>query len=1316
MSRLAAALASLALLLATPLAGLDDRAITQFTVRTWGPEEGLPSASVAIQGIAQDRDGYLWVGTTEGLARFDGVRFRVFDKSNTPAFGENEIHALLPARGGGLWVALARGGLYRLRDGRVEPVASVTEKLRPHVELGEDDVMVSALDGIFHRLGGAWVPFGPTELAGQWVFGAERDDRGRTWFALRDGRTRIWDGGATTEAPLPPPGDVPDPVLLSRGADGSLVASTERRGVWRLPPGGDLEPLLATPPWKGERANVLPLADGDLWAAPPNAGIWRRRRGQESFERLPGLRGDRAVALFADRERTLWAGTWNGGLTQVLDGPFTVFTKRDGLASESGRTLLEASDGSIWFGATGGLATISPTGKVTNLELPPGLPKGASWVTSLLELAPDDLLVATSAGLYRWSRGRFLPFAGGAVPPTFVFSLLRDRTGGLWAAFVVDPQGRGPALHRLRGGRFEPVVGVTDPVFALLEGRDGRRWAGSLRGLFELADDGTARRLELPVAGEKDLVASLAEDARGDLWVGTLDRGLVRLEQGDPARAVHFTRARDGLFDDTAWAIVDDGLGHLWISCSKGVYRLALADVDAYLAGRAPRLRWRELGVDDGLVTRVFEGGNGNAGLRARDGRLWFVSMQGAAVVDPRRLPDLAPPPALLEEVRVDGARQEPGRALRLPAGRHRLELEYTAIHLRAPQKLRFRYRLVGLETAWHEAGALRRAEFPGLGRGDYRFEVQASLDGERWGEGAGLAVAVAPHFWQRTGFGVLVAVALVGLGVGLQRVRVARLRERAHELEGLVEFGRRIAGVLEPGELRRQLELALVERWGEVPWQIVARREGRPPLVSGHRPETERSPALGDVELGSLVDAAWLDGTPRRVNGRSGSGASPMPLAGRLSGSGLTLVAPLRSGTTTFGWVAVGPPRPPDRGAADRARAHLAGLATQVATALEGAWQAQEAVRWRELSEAREEWLHRDLLSRLAFAVVAREGLEAPATAQSVRQAIAGVLGEADPSLPRVAQAIEDLVGARVLERDPDGRLRVERSSWLLLPEIRAPLAEIARRGMQRVGAYLLGERLGAGGMGEVFRATNVHDGSAAAVKLLFAAQAADSAARRRLEREGEIVARLSHPNVVRLLARGEHEGRLYLAMELLAGMTLAERLRRGALAPREAAGVARQVALALAELHRHGVVHRDVKTANVMLEPDGRAVLLDLGLARGLGGSTLTQSLAVIGTLPYMAPERLAGGEADERADLWSLGVVVAESLLGRLPFGEGASTFQLALEIARLSAPPALDELPAAPPALRALLGDLLAPDPARRLASAAQAAERFAALEL
>ena len=1314
MSRLAAALVSLAFLLAAPLAGLDDRAITQFTVRGWGPEEGLPSASVAIQGIVQDRDGYLWVGTTEGLARFDGVRFRIFDKSNTPAFGENEIHALLPAESGGLWVALARGGLYRLRDGRAEPVAAVTEKLKPHFELGDGDVMVSALDGVFHLADGARAPFGPAELRGQWVLGAERDDRGRVWFALRDGRTRIWDGGATIEAPLPPPGRTSDPVLLIRSADGSLVASTGRRGVWRQAAGGELEPLIVAPPWRGERARVLPLADGDLWAAPPNDGIWRRRRGHEAFERLLGLRGDRAVALFEDREQTLWAGTWNGGLTQVLDGPFTVFTRRDGLVSDSGRTLLESSDGSIWFGATGGLARISPSGQVENVELPASLPKGASWVTSLLELAPDDLLVATSAGLFRRSRGRWAPFAGGAVPPVFVFSLLRERAGELWAAFVVDPQGRGPSLHRLRGDRFEPVAGVTEPVFALLEGASGRRWAGSLRGLFELAADGTARRLELPVEGDRDLVASLAEDARGDLWVGTLDRGLMRLEKGDSARAVHFTKARDGLFDDTAWAIVDDGLGHLWISCSKGVYRLTLADVDDYLAGRAPRLRWRELGVDDGLVTRVFEGGNGSAGLRAHDGRLWFVSMQGAAVVDPRRLGDLAPPPARLDEVRVDGERQEARRELRLPAGRHRLELEYTAIHLRAPQKLRFRYRLTGLETAWQEAGALRRAEFPGLGRGDYRFEVQASLDGERWGEGAVLAVAVAPYFWQRAWFAALVALALIGLGVAFQRARMARLRERAHELERLVEFGRRIAGVLEPDELRRQLERALVERWGEVPWLIVARREGRAPLVAARGLATGAPPAIDEPELKGLADAAWLAGL-RGENAPSRPGVSAPLLAQRLTASGLALLAPLRSGETTFGMVAVGGRRPRKPDAAGRARAHLASLAAQAATALEGAWQAQEAVRWRELSAAREEWLHRDLLSRLAFAVVAREGLEVAATTESVRQAIAGVLGEQDPSLARVARSVEDLVGARVLARDPDGRLRVERSSWLLLPEIRAPLAEIARRGMQRVGAYLLGERLGSGGMGEVFRATNVHDGSPAAVKLLFAAEAADAVARRRLEREGEIVARLSHPNVVRLLARGEHEGRLFLAMELLSGVTLAERLRRGPLAPRETAAVARQVALALAELHRHGVVHRDVKSANVMLEPQGRAVLLDLGLARGLGGSTLTESLAVIGTLPYMAPERLAGGEADERSDLWSLGVVAAESLLGRLPFREGASTFQLALEIARLQTPPDLGELESAPFALRSLLRGLLTPDPARRLASAAEAAERFAALE-
>ncbi len=213
-------------------------------------------------------------------------------------------------------------------------------------------------------------------------------------------------------------------------------------------------------------------------------------------------------------------------------------------------------------------------------------------------------------------------------------------------------------------------------------------------------------------------------------------------------------------------------------------------------------------------------------------------------------------------------------------------------------------------------------------------------------------------------------------------------------------------------------------------------------------------------------------------------------------------------------------------------------------------------------------------------------------------------------------------------------------------------------------------------------------------------------------MEGEGEIVAAIAHPNIVRLLERGEHGGRLYLAMELLEGDTLAQRLTRGKLSERRALQMGAQIASALAALHAHGVIHRDVTSGNIMCLPDGRFVLLDFGLARGAARTTLTEAATMVGTLPYMAPEILRSEAVDEASDLWSLGVVLFEALVGHLPWGEGQPTLQMALAIARLDTSP--EVLARAP--LRAgvaeLLAELLHPDARKRLRDAGAVAERLA----
>jgi len=1316
------------LLLATAAAALDpERAISQYVRRNWSDRDGLPS--MLAKPLAQTPDGYLWIGTTEGLARFDGFRFVVFNRRNTPEFHENEIRTLLADSRGCLWIGFLASGVVRNCGGTLARIGSDAMRVEAFLEEPSGAILVGTDRGLL-RLRDGRPSSVDGELERSLVMALARDVRGRIWAATFDGRVRV----------IPPEGPrhwMRLPESATRAAaiaflsDGSAVLSTQD-GILRHH--GDAQDRFA-------RVDAIPPTDcwavledrsGALWTGGTNGGgLLRVAQGRASaFGKREGLGGDRVLGLLEDREGDLWVTTWDGGLTQLADGAFVTYGEKDGLSSDAARTIFEDREGRVWVGTVRGLNRLQD-GRWRHFGAAEGLPD--DFVYSLAQLADGDLAVGTLERVARVSGDRVSPLSVAVPGLRTVYSLLAERPDTLWI-------GAGRRGVRLAGGRAEIILeGEEMNVYTILRDRRGTLWFGTFTGVYAMPA-GAARpvRWETRHDSPRTVIFSSLEDGRGDLWFGTYEGGLFRVRDG----ATVWLSTRDGLFDDTAFAILEDGAGGLWISCARGIYRILTADVDAYLAGELPRIPYRLFGVGDGLATANAEGGNANAGYRTRDGRLWFATMRGVAVVDPANVRPLPPPPRpIVEAVRVDGS-PLPAATLALPPGRKRVEIEYTAIHLRSPERLRFRHRLVGLDDGWNDAGARRLAEYASVGHGEYRFEVQASLDGAAWGEASGFGLAVRPYYWQTVWFAGAVSLALIGLGVSAARLRVAQLerakrrleatvrerssallaeqrraahaeaeRDRAErelearrELEGLVGFGRAVAGVLDPDEIVSRLDRAVVERWGAVRRAVVAWREGRELLLFEAGPEPVRRLDARLVSAAAAGISGWRQA--RFLAGVADGASASAGLAGLLAEAGAVVAAPLLSGETMFGTVALGS-RPDGQAYGERDLAHLFGLATQTALALEGAWQAQDAVRWRHLSEARQGWLQLSQVERLAFAAVARHGLESPVRDEDVERLVSEALGGEER---RVRAALERLLDLGALSREADAALRVRHDHWLLLPEIRMPLAELAHQAAVRVGAYSLGERIGAGGMAEVFRAVNVHDGSPAAIKLLHPHLSADPGARRRLEREGEIVAAIAHPNVVRLLERGEHDGRLYLAMELLSGETLASRLRGGPLRLSEVLAAGRALASALAALHARGVVHRDVNSANVMCEPDGRVVLLDLGLARGLASSTLTHAQTVLGTLPYMSPEQLRGEELDHRTDLWSLGVVIHEMATGELPWDADASV-QMALEIlgAREAPPRRLDAV--THPPLRALLSALLTPDCALRLADAAAVERRL-----
>ncbi|MEE8526310.1 MAG: two-component regulator propeller domain-containing protein, partial [Thermoanaerobaculia bacterium] len=438
--------------------------------------------------------------------------------------------------------------------------------------------------------------------------------------------------------------------------------------------------------------------------------------------------------IYQDRAGAVWIGTNNGLSRLAEDGSMTHYRVADGLPGLDVRSLLEDRDGNLWIGTeTDGLA----------------------------RLRGDEITSFTSAdGL-----------AGNGV-----FVMLEDSRGGLW--FGTDG-----GLSRLRDGRFQTLTvadGLShDRIWSLHEDSRGTLWIGTDNGLTRF-DGEELTPIPLPAP---DIVKTITGEADGTLWIGTAESGLLHYRDG---RFVAFS-VDQGLFDHLVHRILDDGRGWMWMSSNQGLFRVSKTELEDVAAGRTDRLRSISYGEDQGMRSRECNGGGHPAGIRTRDGRLWFPTIQGVVIVDPERLTlNRVPPPVHLETVLADGLDVDPRAAPAvLPPRTRELQLDYVALSFLDSDKIAYRYRLRGFDSDWVEAGTRRSAYYTNLDPGNYTFQVIAANSDGTWNEdGDSLEIRLRPAFYQTWAFYLVCALATVLLGRGIHVVRVRQLVRRNRLLE----------------------------------------------------------------------------------------------------------------------------------------------------------------------------------------------------------------------------------------------------------------------------------------------------------------------------------------------------------------------------------------------------------------------------------------------------------------------------------------------------------------------------------------------------
>lgn len=770
------------------------RALSQYHRRNWQVEDGLPRNY--IMAVAPAGDGYLLVGTDEGLARFDGVRFVPFDLDPSLGLSRRWIGSLISARDGSLWVGTFDGWIYQFRGGRVETRFDVGATVFALLEDSRGGVWASTRTGVIRRAGRGFQPVPglarPPETA--WNVLSLASD-GAVWAVTLDGLYRARDGAAQR-------------VLANGPRTGELLAvRADRSGALWLGASRGLFQFSGTPvpaPAPGVPGPVVAILedrDGVLWASVWGQGVFRVRAGKvDTWSARDRLPDDFIRTLYEDQEGNLWIGTRGGGLVRCKDTPIIPHGVSEGLGGNYSTTVAQAPDGRLWFGTwRGGLYRLGDRGFE---EHPTPVPALYCAIRALAVDARGRPWIGNWEGLFGYDGKRYRNYAEAGSPYHLVSAILFDRQGRLWLATSNNGIFLFPPGAPLRpAASFLPGVEIT----TLFEDSQGRVWYGTPQGLGRV-EDGIAPR-PIPSSGiPRASVSAITEDSRGRVWAASLGGALYLVT---PASMTVLTE-KHGLPGTPLYRLLDDGAGSLWISSPKGILRIPAAQVDELLAGRRPRLDVALLDREDGMRTPECHHVSQPAGGKDPRGGVWFPTTRGFVRVGPVPAGGSPPPPVRIEEARADARALPVAASLRLEPGSHAIEIHYTALRFASAAKIRFRYRMEGFDPGWVEAGAERLARYSGLPPGDYRFLVSASLPGESWSEPpAALAVHQMPQFHQTGWFLALLGVASVAVAVALFRWRV-------HILKG------RYAAVLgERNRIAREWHDTLLAGFAAITWQL---------------------------------------------------------------------------------------------------------------------------------------------------------------------------------------------------------------------------------------------------------------------------------------------------------------------------------------------------------------------------------------------------------------------------------------------------------------------------------------------------------------
>lgn len=764
--------------------------------RSWQSDDGLPDDSVA--GVAQTRDGFLWLGTPSGLVRFDGLRFETFSLTNVIAPPNKGVIIMQESIHGGLWMVMDRGAVVYLK---AASSSAYTNGLSTSIayDMAEDAggaLWVAYRDGNVYRIADGQVTLITTREnlpAGADMCALVADDRGQIWFAKAGQIGRFQDGAFQMLCRLPPQ------LLRLAAAKGGGIWISSGSQLWKCDENGKLQSVGVFHPGNGSATATVLLEDheGAVWIGTSFSGLYRY--DGSGFEAIPTSHQG-ILSLFEDREGNIWVGTFGGGLDRIRRRSITLEGQESGLPFASIQSICEGIDGSVWAVTQSGVVVHKVGGKWNPLPDGGRWPAGANCVAAGSD---GSVWIGTrQRGLYRWRDGQFVDWSNAVqLEEKTLHTLLVAKNGDVWIG-----QEAPSAVLRLRNGQITAFPAPPDSriIRAMAEDAAGDIWVGTSKGvLLRVTED---QITEVSPRPEQELasIRCLYAMPDGSLWIGYAGWGVGRLKDG---HYVEFNTGQ-GLYNDYISHIVADGRGWLWFGSNRGIFKVRQQDFQDVATNRMSQVRSVHYGRGEGLPSLQGTFGDSPNVLRSHDGRLWFPMQTALVVVDPAKLyRNPEPPPVLLTQVIVDdqvAARyrgilptdddtnsevldlMSSNVVLGLPARHRRIEFEFAALSFNAPENMQFRYRLKNYDDDWVEAGSRRSATYSRIPGGDYVFEMTACNNDGDWNRNAArLAVAVAPFFWNTWMFRLtMLAVFTASIIAIVRYISFRRLHRRLRVLE----------------------------------------------------------------------------------------------------------------------------------------------------------------------------------------------------------------------------------------------------------------------------------------------------------------------------------------------------------------------------------------------------------------------------------------------------------------------------------------------------------------------------------------------------